>query len=81
MLKLKQGKFGQLTYPSVPGLCEQGDCGSTRTGKKTRLSRLVQMHATDKMEDVSKVFSGDIGAVFWRDCASSDSFVSDKDPS
>merc|ERR1719266_2248310 len=46
--------------------------------KKTRLSRLVQMHA-DKMEDVSRVFSGDICAVFGVDCASGDTFVFDKD--
>merc|ERR1712079_949122 len=80
--KLEQGKFGQLTYLRVyQGVVSKGDSVyNTRTGKKTRLSRLVQMHA-DKMEDVSKVYSGDICAVFGVDCASGDSFVSDKDPS
>merc|ERR1719350_1219798 len=78
--KLEQGKFGQLTYLRVyQGSVTKGDSVyNTRTGKKTRLSRLVQMHA-DKMEDVSKVFSGDICAVFGVDCASGDSFVSEKD--
>ena len=78
--KLEQGKFGQLTYLRVyQGVVSKGDSVyNTRTGKKTRLSRLVQMHA-DKMEDVSKVYSGDICAVFGVDCASGDSFVSDKD--
>merc|ERR1719347_1991522 len=78
--KLEQGKFGQLTYLRVyQGCVSKGDTVyNTRTGKKTRLSRLVQMHA-DKMEDVTKVYSGDICAVFGVDCASGDSFVSDKD--
>merc|ERR1719232_1009820 len=78
--KLEQGKFGQLTYLRVyQGVVSKGDTVyNTRTGKKTRLSRLVQMHS-DKMEDVSKVYSGDICAVFGVDCASGDSFVSDKD--
>ena len=78
--KLEQGKFGQLTYLRVyQGSVTKGDSVyNTRTGKKTRLSRLVQMHA-DKMEDVNKVYAGDICAVFGVDCASGDSFVSDKD--
>jgi len=78
--KLEQGKFGQLTYLRVyQGSVSKGDTVfNTRTGKKTRLSRLVQMHA-DKMEDVNKVFSGDICAVFGVDCASGDTFVFDKE--
>ena len=78
--KLEQGKFGQLTYLRVyQGSVSKGDSVyNSRTGKKTRLSRLVQMHA-DKMEDVSKVYSGDICAVFGVDCASGDTFVFDKD--
>jgi len=78
--KLEQGKFGQLTYLRVyQGVVGKGDTVyNSRTGKKTRLSRLVQMHA-DKMEDVSHVYSGDICAVFGVDCASGDTFVLDKD--
>merc|ERR1719191_2356748 len=78
--KLEQGKFGQLTYLRIyQGSVGKGDTvWNTRTGKKTRLSRLVQMHA-DKMEDVSRVFSGDICAVFGVDCASGDTFVFDKE--
>lgn len=78
--KLEQGKFGQLTYLRIyQGMVKKGDTvWNTRTGKKTRLSRLVQMHS-DKMEDVSTVFAGDICAVFGVDCASGDSFVFDRD--
>lgn len=78
--KLEQGKFGQLTYLRVyQGMVKKGDIvWNTRTGKKTRLSRLVQMHS-DKMEDVNEVYAGDICAVFGVDCASGDSFVFDRD--
>lgn len=77
--KLEQGKFGQLTYVRVyQGSIKKGDTVyNTRTGKKTRIPRLVQMHS-DKMEDISEVFAGDICAFFGLDCASGDSFVIDK---
>jgi len=77
--KLEQGKFGQLTYLRVyQGCLKKGESVyNTRTGKKTRLSRLVVMHA-DKMEDVAVVYAGDICAVFGVDCASGDSFVLEK---
>jgi len=74
------GKFGQLTYVrAYQGCINKGDSViNTRTGKKTRIPRLVQMHA-DKMEDVERVFAGDICAFFGLDCASGDSFVLDRD--
>ena len=77
--KLEQGKFGQLTYVRVyQGMIKQGDTVfNTRTGKKARLSRLVQMHS-NKMEDVKQVTAGDICALFGVECASGDSFVLDK---
>lgn len=50
------GKFGQLTYlRAYQGTVKKGDSiYNTRTGKKSRIPRLVQMHA-DKMEDVNEV--------------------------
>jgi len=78
--KLEQGKFGQLTYMRVyQGQVKKGDSVyNTRTGKKTRIPRLVQMHS-NKMEDIDKATAGDICAVFGVDCASGDSFVTEKE--
>ncbi len=60
------------------GAIKKGDTVyNTRTGKRTRIPRLVQMHA-DKMSDISEVYAGDICAFFGLDCASGDSFVLDK---
>jgi len=77
--KLEQGKFGQLTYlRAYQGTVKKGDSiYNTRTGKKSRIPRLVQMHA-DKMEDVNEAKAGDISALFGIDCASGDTFVLDK---
>merc|ERR1719204_1029125 len=78
--KLEQGKFGQLTYMRIyQGQVKKGDfVYNTRTGKKTRIPRLVQMHS-NKMEDIDKATAGDICAVFGVDCASGDSFVTEKE--
>uniref|UniRef100_A0A834VC46 Elongation factor G, mitochondrial n=1 Tax=Sarcoptes scabiei TaxID=52283 RepID=A0A834VC46_SARSC len=77
--KLDSTKFGQLTYIRVyQGHTKKGDyLYNSRTDKKIRVSRLVRMNANE-MEDVSEVYAGDICAMFGVDCASGDSFVSDR---
>ncbi|XP_053403561.1 elongation factor G, mitochondrial-like [Mercenaria mercenaria] len=74
--KLEAGRFGQLTYMRVyQGGMQKGDViFNTRTGKKTKVSRLVRMHA-DEMQDVTEAYAGDICALFGMECASGDTFV------
>lgn len=50
-LLIQAGRFGQLTYMRVyQGKFQKGNyLYNSRTGKRVRISRLVQMHA-DKME-------------------------------
>ena len=79
---LQAGKYGQLTYVRVyQGSIRKGDnVVNTRTKKKVKVSRLVQMHS-DKMEELSEAHAGDICALFGIECASGDTFTMDKAPS
>ncbi|KAI1306022.1 Elongation factor G, mitochondrial [Halotydeus destructor] len=78
--KLEANRFGQLTYlRTYQGSVKKGDSVyNTRTGKKTKISRLVRMHSS-QMEDVTETYAGDICAFFGIDCATGDSFVTEKD--
>ena len=74
--KLDEGRYGQLTFLRVyQGTLSKGDTViETRTGRKTKIGRLVRMHA-DKMEDITSAAGGDIVGLFGIDCHSGDTFV------
>jgi elongation factor G len=75
--KLEDGPYGQLTYVRVyQGTLSKGSLiVNSRTGKKTKVGRVVRMHA-DQMEDIEAIPAGYIGALFGIECASGDTFVS-----
>lgn len=75
--KLEVSRFGQLTYVRLyQGTLVKGDTiVNTRTEKRTKVGRLIRMHA-DEMEDIEKAVAGDIVALFGVDCASGDTFTS-----
>jgi len=77
--KLEEGRFGQLTYLRIyQGTIKKGDSiVNARTGRDVRVGRLVRMHA-DEMADITDASTGDIVALFGIDCASGDTFTSDK---
>jgi len=77
--KLEDGRYGQLTYiRTYQGTIKKGDTIiNARTGKKVKVGRLVRMHS-DEMEEIDASHSGDIVALFGVDCASGDTFCSDK---
>jgi elongation factor G len=77
--KLEEGRFGQLTYIRVyQGHLKKGDTiVNSRTGRDVRVGRLVRMHS-DEMEDIVDASAGDIVGLFGVDCASGDTFTSEK---
>src|SRR5204863_4906646 len=77
--KLEEGRFGQLTYIRIyQGQLRKGDTiVNGRTGRDVRVGRLVRMHA-DEMEDIQDAAAGDIVGLFGIDCASGDTFTSEK---
>ena len=73
--KLEDTQYGQLTYVRLyQGVLRKGmDLMNTRAQKKTKIGRLIRMHA-NTMEDITEAPPGDIVAIFGIDCASGDTF-------
>ncbi len=77
--KIVDDEFGQLTFTRIyQGTVEKGgQYYNQRTGKKDRFSRIVKMHS-DKREEIDKASAGDIVAIMGIDCASGDTYCSEK---
>ncbi len=75
--KLEESRFGQLTYVRIyQGTLKKGDyIQNVRTRSRTKVPRVVRMHADD-MEEIDEASAGDVVAIFGVECASMDSFVS-----
>lgn len=74
--KLEESPFGQLTYVRVyQGSLRKGmNIFNAKTGKKTKVPRIVRMHSNE-MQEAPEIGAGEICAVFGIDCASGDTFT------
>jgi len=74
--KLEVSRYGQLTYVRIyQGTLNKGDTiVNVRTGKRSKVGRLVRMHA-DEMEEIDGAAAGSIVALFGIDCTSGDTFT------
>jgi elongation factor G len=74
--KLEMSRYGQLTYVRLyqGTLGKGGTIVNTRTGKKSKVGRIIRMHA-DQLEDIESAAAGDIVALFGIDCSSGDTFT------
>lgn len=78
--KIVEDPFGALTFMRIyQGRFVRGESYyNQRTGQKCRFSRIVRMHA-DQRQEIETAGPGDIVAVLGVDCASGDTFCSDKE--
>ncbi|MBP8644942.1 MAG: elongation factor G [Syntrophobacteraceae bacterium] len=74
--KLEVGRYGQLTFVRLyQGTLRKGDTiVNMRSGKRTKVGRLIRVHA-DQMEEIETAVAGQIVALFGVDCVSGDSFT------
>jgi elongation factor G len=77
--KIVEDPFGQLTFMRIyQGKIVKGETYyNQRIDKKERFSRIVKMHA-DKRAEVDSADAGDIVAVIGVDCASGDTYSSER---
>ncbi len=77
--KIVDDPHGQLTFTRIyQGSIVKGNSYyNQRTGRKERIGRLVRMHA-DQREEINEAAAGDIIAVMGIDCASGDTYCSER---
>lgn len=79
--KITEEQFGQLTYTRIyQGVLRKGDSVfNSRSGRKTRVGRLVQMHANDRV-NIDEAGPGEIVAMIGVDCFSGDTYYGEGFP-
>ncbi|SMP39328.1 translation elongation factor 2 (EF-2/EF-G) [Neorhodopirellula lusitana] len=77
--KIVEDPFGQLTFMRIyQGTIKKGEAYTNqRSTKKERFSRIVRMHS-EKREEIDEAGPGDIIAVMGIDCASGDTYCSER---
>lgn len=77
--KIAEDPYGALTFMRIyqGTLTKGGTYHNQRSGRKERFSRIVRMHA-DQREDVDQATAGDIVAVLGVECASGDTYASER---
>ena len=76
--KLVEEPFGQVTYMRIyQGTLKKGEFYyNSRQRKKTRISRILRVHA-DQKEDIDSAGAGDIVAVMGLECATGDTYCAE----
>jgi elongation factor G len=77
--KIVEDTYGTLTFMRLyqGRFVKGGTYHNQRTGRKERFSRILRMHA-DQREDIDEAQAGDIVAVLGVDCASGDTYCSER---